>query len=454
MKENIENTQNDIESKKNSFFLSKETQDSLRKLIPKISIDEVMSCDSHESKAADKMLLSFGKNMGKFSNQEDLNTAMKILFYIGMKRSFEGEQSKYSIFEGFCKDFESISWEKFEDLLSKLTGRSILSPLQNIGEILKLTSMGKFLIHTYQKLKLETIAMKRYGIFEDLFVMVEMIRSFISFDQYGLELNWIYGLINALKDFVENLKREGNIILEDPDIDEKIREIHKLIDQILEFQNKDELGNSSLTIQHHVQISTSIFDAVIQLLNIASAKYDFKLAKSRGGLLETPFIKMQDFILNNFTNKNWQEIFFNCNTCAIPVQYPMKINSYYVKRALINVLRKVEDTEFEELPEAPSSILEEKSFIENVVEKSDLIPLKEELLEKAIKFNPEEDYQIVKNKKPRTFLENLLMFYTLSLEQKIQLENKFRIINDSKRYIEKFTARKYNIIDEKIMEGR
>ncbi len=453
MTELNEEKSNKIEEKKNQFFLSKETQESLKKLIPKISIGEVMSCESQESKAADKMLLSFGKNMGKFSSQENLNTAMKILFFIGMKKSFEGEQSKYSIFEGYCKNFEPLSWEKFEDLLSKLTGRSILNPLQNIGEVLKLTSMGKFLVHTYQKLKLETIAMKRYGVFEDLFVMVEMIRSFISFDQYGLELNWIYGLMNALKDFVESLKREGNTILEDPDIDEKIREIHKLIDQILEFQNKDVLGTSSLTIQHHVQISSSIFDAVIQLLNIASAKYDFNLAKSRGGLLETPFIKMQEFILNNLVTKNWQEIFFNCNKCAIPVQYPMKINSYYVKRALINVLQKVEDTEFEELPEAPSPILEEKSFIENIVEKSDLIPLKEELLEKAIKFKPEEDYTIVKNKKPRSFLENLLMFYTLSFEQKIQLDNKFRIINDSKRHIEKFTARKYNIIEDKSMEG-
>ncbi len=58
-----------------------------------------------------------------------------------------------------------------------------------------------------------------------------------------------------------------------------------------------------------------------------------------------------DFILTNFNNKNWKSLFFGCNTCAIPIQYQMKINSYYVKRALINVLRKVVDTEYEELPE-------------------------------------------------------------------------------------------------------
>lgn len=109
MNENIENSKSEIENKKNKFFLSEETQKSLRKLIPKISIEEVMACDSQESKAADKMLLSFGKNMGKFSSQEDLNTAMKILFYIGMKRSFEGEQSKYSLEKVFSLTISQIS---------------------------------------------------------------------------------------------------------------------------------------------------------------------------------------------------------------------------------------------------------------------------------------------------------------------------------------------------------
>jgi len=452
LKEEAQDSKIDLEKKKNQFFLSKETQESLRKLIPNISISEVMSCESQESKAADKMLLSFGRSLGKFSSQEDLNTAMKILLQIGMKRSLEGEQSKFSIYESYCKDVESISWEKFEDLLSKLTGKSMLSPINNIGDILKLTSMGKFLLHTYQKLKLETIAMKRYGVFEDLFVMVEMIRSFISFEQYGLEINWIYGLLNGLKDFVENLKRDRNAILEDPEIDIKVKEIHKLIDQILEFQQKDELGDSSLTIQHHVQITTNIFDAVLQLLNLASAKYDFKLAKSQGGLSETPFLKLQDYIISNFEEEDWQTLFFNCNTCGVPVQYPMRINKYYIKRALVNVLRKVEDTEYEALPEVPSSIIEEKSFIENMIEKSDLIPLKEELLEKAITLHPEKDYQVVKHKNPRIFLENLLMFYTLSFENKIDIESIVHLIQDSERHIENFTARNYNLIEENIME--
>ena len=42
-KENIENLDNN-EDKKNKFFLSEDTQKSLKKLIPKISHEEVMSC--------------------------------------------------------------------------------------------------------------------------------------------------------------------------------------------------------------------------------------------------------------------------------------------------------------------------------------------------------------------------------------------------------------------------
>ena len=446
MEENTEKL-GKIGNKKNQFFLSEDTQKSLKKLIPNISHEEVMSCESQDSKAADKMLLSFGKNIDKFQTPEDLNTAMKILFYIGMKRSSEGYLSKYKVFEGYCKDIESLSWEQFDNILSKLIGRSILNPLNENNEILRLTSMGKFLVHNYQKLKLETIAMKRYGVFEDLFVMVEMIRSFINFEQYGLELSWIYGLVNALKDLSENLKRQGNTILEDPKFDDYVKEIYKLMDQVLEIQNRDDdLNDSEITIQHHVQISVHLLDTIIQLLNLASTRYDLRLAKSKGILLEKPFIKMEDFILINLDKIDWQKLFFECNSCALPVQYPMKINSYYIKRALVNVLRKVEDPEFEELPETPSSILDEKSFIETVIEKSDLIPLKENLLEKAVKFNPAQDYRIVRNKNPRTFLENLLMFYTLSMENKIHIKDEFHVIKDLKRHIEKFTTRKYNII--------
>lgn len=437
---------------KNQFFLSEETQKSLKKLIPKISHHEVMSCESKESKAADKMLLSLGKNIAKFLNQEELNRAMNILFYIGMKRSAEGYLSKYKIFEDFCKDFESLSWEEFDKILSKLIGKSILNPLNENNEILHLTSMGKFLVHNYQKLKLETIAMRRYGIFEDLFVMVEMIRSFINFEQYGQELNWIYGLVNALKDLSENLKRQGNAILENPEFDVYIKEIHKLMDQILEIQKQDNSDESGITMQHHVHICMNLLDTIIQLIYLASTKYDLRLAKSKNILLEKPFIKMEDFIINSLDDIDWQKLFFSCKTCAIPVKFPMKINAYYIKTALINVLRKVTDPEFEELPEPPSSILKEKPFIESVVKKSDLIPLKKTLLKKAIKLHPADDYRVVRSKNPRIFLENLLMFYTLSLEKKILLETDFRLIEDSERYISKFTARKYNLMNNKLIE--
>ena len=55
MKENTEKIEI-IGNKKNQFFLSEDTQKSLKKLIPNISHEEVMSCESQDSKAADKML--------------------------------------------------------------------------------------------------------------------------------------------------------------------------------------------------------------------------------------------------------------------------------------------------------------------------------------------------------------------------------------------------------------
>ena len=70
MEENTEKLRK-IRNKKNHFFLSEDTQKSLKKLIPNISHEEVMSCESQDSKAADKMLLTFGKNINKFQNTKD-----------------------------------------------------------------------------------------------------------------------------------------------------------------------------------------------------------------------------------------------------------------------------------------------------------------------------------------------------------------------------------------------
>ena len=48
-----------FEEKKNQFFLSKETQNSLKKLIPKISIDEVYIYKFYEAPIKSKILRRF-----------------------------------------------------------------------------------------------------------------------------------------------------------------------------------------------------------------------------------------------------------------------------------------------------------------------------------------------------------------------------------------------------------
>ena len=59
------------------------------------------------------------------------------------------------------------------------------------------------------------------------------------------------------------------------------------------------------------------------------------------------------------------------------------------------------------------------------------------------------DYDLVKDKIPRKFLEKLLMFYTLSLEQKINVDSQVHEISDSKRHVKKFTARNFKLTEKK-----
>jgi len=48
-------------------------------MTPPCSAEEIMSCDSSEAKGADRWVLFFGKTIGQYHTQQDLNTAMKIL---------------------------------------------------------------------------------------------------------------------------------------------------------------------------------------------------------------------------------------------------------------------------------------------------------------------------------------------------------------------------------------
>jgi len=67
------------EPKSRIVFGTPEMQSRLSEITPPSSAIEIMSCNSADAKGADRWIPFFGKTIGNYNTQKDLNTAMQIL---------------------------------------------------------------------------------------------------------------------------------------------------------------------------------------------------------------------------------------------------------------------------------------------------------------------------------------------------------------------------------------
>ena len=448
MNKNSEDKENSIEEnifdKNNQSFLSNEAQSNLKDLIPPSTLEEIMSCDAPKAKSAEKMVLYFGKCLGNFENQEDLNIAMRILQIASILNAKQIELSKYSIFQSFCETYGEFKWDNFEKIIKRLMGNFSNAPLQRIKNNLKFTTLGRIVIHNYQKIKSEMLGMEEYGLLHDLFAAIEDIRSYWNYNQYGLEIDFIFSLSNNLKNLIDSLMEKGETIVKDPRVDIKINAVFDLIDQILNYQKSEELSED-LKIQQIAHIINQIIIAIKQILYISGRKFNIRTKIIHENLINAPFEEMENFVLENFEKKKWKSLFFNSLSSAVPAQYPMKINSFLIKRALINFLRKKDEISYTELPEAPTDEIEETPTNKLFLRESNIITIEEKLFDIAKQSDSGLDYHLIKNKKPLKVLERLIAFHNLAFKKKIHLDEKIQIIKDYENFIELFDARMFKM---------
>jgi len=444
MAENKENKKKKTSEK--GFLLSESTQMELQKLIPQVSFNEIMSCNLGEEAAADKTVHYFGKYLGQYQDQFKLNKGMRILFLANEISARDGSLSLYSIFQKYCQTYDEMTWEEFEEIIKPISSISSKAPLQKSGDRLTLTTLGRLLLHNYQKLKAEMLALQKYGEFGDLFTMIDGIRTFWSYNQYGLDIEYIASLINNLKQFVETLRSAGESILKDNAVDSQIQIIYDLISEILELQESGDM-DESFSFRQKFKIFNHLIIAIKELAQIARKKFQIRLKKSRQLLLENPFSEMERFILYNWDEKDWSDLFYSSPTCAIPIKLPMKLNKHLVKKALKGFLKKKQEIEYDELPDAPP-LIDKKPVEELLINEEELIPLKEDLYQKALESGESLDYNIVRSKDPGKFLNNLLLFYLLASEERLHFkcEQPIKTISDEEFHVEFFTAREFEIL--------
>ncbi|MHA1149199.1 MAG: hypothetical protein ACTSR8_13250 [Promethearchaeota archaeon] len=444
------NSQSDDSKEKNSInklkFGNSETQARLSEMIPPSTAEEIMNCDSIEAKGADKWILHFGKVIGNFNKQEELNLAMRILEIANIESIKMDYLSFSHLFQVYCEKYEEPNKNQFKDVLNSITKNSSLSPLSKSNEGLELTKLGAYLLLTYKKLKSETLSMRKYGEFDEVYLLIENIRTYCHFDDYGMEVEVGYSLIYTLRKLVKKLQMKGDLLVKEPKLKKWMNNIYNLIDKLILFQESQDFQEGDLKMKQKVTITNQLIEAIREFFRILHKQFEFEIFDTSRILFDKPFNNMENYILNN--TDDWVSKFYGSAYSAIPVQYAMKLNRFYLKKALNNFFDKKKKLTFDELPEDPTSVPEEKEIDLNKIQEKEIHSLKKKLFERGAQLCPCLDYLVIQDKNPVKLVEKSLAFHILAKERKISLNTDFEIIKDEINNIKKISAREFDLYKE------
>jgi len=447
---NEKNSQSDDSKEKNSInklkFGNSETQARLSEMTPPSTAEEIMTCESIEAKGADKWILHFGKVIGNFNKQEDLNLAMRILEIATIESNKMDYLSFSHLFQVYCEKYEEPDKNQFKEVLNSISKNSSLSPLSKSNEGLELTKLGAYLLLTYKKLKSETLSMRKYGEFDEVYLLIENIRTYCHFDDYGMEVEVGYSLIYTLRKLVKKLQMKGDLLVKEPKLKKWMDNIYDLIDKLILFQESRDFQEGDLKMKQKVTITNQLVEAIREFFSILHKQFEFEVFDTSRILFDKPFNNMENYILNN--TDDWVSRFYGSTYSAIPAQYAMKLNRFYLKKALNNFFDKKKKLTFDELPEDPSSIPEEKEINLNKIQEKEIHSLKKKLFERGAQLCPCLDYLVIQDKNPAKLVEKSLAFHILAKEKKISLNPDFEIIKDEINNIKKISAREFDLYKE------
>ncbi len=450
-RDNIEDSNNLKESDTKSginrvLFGTSETINKLSEMTPPSSAEEIMSCETSEAKGADRWILIFGRIIGQYPTQKDLNIAMKILEVANIESVKQEYLSSHHLYQAYCEIYENLEMEHFKKVLKLLIGKSTWFPLQMRDQGMELTILGLYLLLTYKKLKSETLAMRKYGDFDEVYILIENLRTLCHFGDYGMEIEVGYSLTFTLKKLVKKLQSKGDLLVKEPKLKRWMENIYELIDRLIIFQGSQDFQEGDLKVHQKISITNQLIEAIREFLSILSKQFEYTVYDATRLLFDKPFHEMEKYILENFDE--YPIAFYQSNKAAIPVQFNMRLNRYYLKKALHNFFDKKKKLTFDVLPDSPTDSLHEREIDINRVQREEIHSLKELLFERGTLLGPCLDYLVIQDADPIRLLEKSLAFHLLAKEKRIQLEKEVEVIKDEINNIEVIWARNFNIVNE------
>ena len=428
------------------IFGTSETRNQLSKMTPPSTAEEIMSCDTVEARGADRWILVFGKIIGQYLTQQDLNIAMKILEVANIESIQQEYLSSHHLYQIYCETYENIERELFENIIKILIGNSTRFPLQKKDSGMELTKLGLYLLLTYKKLKSETLAMRKYGEFDEVYILIENLRTTCHFGDYGMDVEVGYSLTYTLKKLVQKLQSKGDLLVKEPKLKKWMETIYDLIDKLIIFQGSKDFQEGNLKVHQKINITNQLIEAIREFLGILSKQFEYTVFDATRFLFDKPFHEMQNYVLENF--KEFPKLFYQSDKAGIPVQFTMRLNRFYLKKALHNFFDKKKKLTFDVLPDTPTDSFQEKELDINKIQQEEIHSLKELLFERGNQLGPCLDYLVIQDHDPIRLLEKSIAFHLLAKEKRVQLDNDVEIIEDEINNIEEIWARFFNILKE------
>jgi hypothetical protein len=433
------------DKKSTSQIFSPKIIEDLAQLIPSVTFDEIMHCSNYDQRAADRSIYQIGVSFGNFRDPEELNLAMQIISVIIPISLSETGLTKENIYQEYCKNYMKIEYDTFLEILSKLIGRSTYSALQNTYQGIILTDFGTFLFEYYKKLKAEMMAIQKYGKMRGIFSFLMGFRTMMNYDYFNMDVNPFYAQIRALKQAIKEMREEGESLFSDNAFSLKIESIHNLIDELLTSQ-EIYMQDHSYSIQDHSLLLTELFRSISDILNIYSKKIDFSFDGVLINRLNNPAPLIERYILENWNQINWKNLFYGTNDTAGPTRIVIPFGKKIIERAIVQNLITKPMEELSDLPKDQPAIISKITIEDLKIRKEEVQKIKNQIWTQIQENIYDLDYEVIQDKDILSFFRKMIGFYTLAFERKIHVEDKIQKISDLKRNVKSFTARKFKLL--------
>lgn len=422
----------DENGEKNERIIEKSSEilDLMKKNTPQIDRNEIFFNDSNESQAAESWIYKFGNIISNFENKDELNLAMRVMSAVAYVQVIKaGNAFESDILNYFQIIGHKIEYSKIQEILEKIS-KEKYGPLIIRAPSISFSRIGRLLYTSYKKIKSDLLAREKQGDSSDLYWALEDAKTFLLYNEMGIDLDTIFSLSYNLRCAIEQAHDKVGTLLHKNKVLEHLNNLREIIKNIetSDIWKSGTEGNV-IKLDEYKQISGIILDACKTAYELLSVNISYQTTKAKS-TVQNPISKIPDYIIDNWNSIDWVQKLVNFPNMCFPVKYTLIMN----KIAIANALRKFFEPKFvsptEELPEIDGDMeeIEEKELIFQT-SISTIEEVQNKIILEILETPPDYDHEITLVHDRLESIRRINCILGLNMQQDITLKNPVEMNN-------------------------